>query len=515
MAVGTALSRLTGLGRLVAMAYALGVAESRVADAYTIANTLPNILYELVLGGVLTSTFVPLVVAQLRNKTDDEGWRGISALFTTALVCLVGVSLLTVLAAPAIVGVFSGRIDGARADQQQDLATFLLRFFAPQIVFYGFAALAAGLLNAHNRFVLPMFAPILNNLLVIVTFVRFAQLASADVTDVTIGDPGVARLVLAAGTTAGVAAMAIVHWPALRSLPGRVRFNFDPSHPAVRSLVRLSGWTLGYVVANQISFGLVLLLANGVQGGPTAFAVAFAFFQLPYGVAAVSIMTALFPRLSAQDADGERFEAASTVATGLRILGAVMLPATVAYVVLARPLVAVVLERGVMGPASTDLVAGVLVMFAGGLLPFSVFLWTLRAFYSAQDTRTPMLINVVANAVFVVAALVLYRPLAVAGLALAHTISYVAGAALALGVLVRRRQGVGLGQVAAVWLRAAVAAIVAGGAMRAGVNATGELGSVVPLAAAGGAGLVVYWLGAKAMRVDEITSMVRLLVRRN
>lgn len=501
MAVGTVLSRVTGVGRLVAMTYALGVAESRLADAYTIANTLPNVLFELVLGGILTSVLVPVVVAELRNHESDDAWRSISELVTAALALLVAVSVVTMVAAPWIVGAFSGRLDGVRAARQQELATFLLRFFAPQIALYGVAALAAGLLNAHDRFAVPMFAPILNNLVVIATFVRFAQLTPADVSDATVTQSEGTLLLLALGTTAGVAAMALAHLPALRALPGRIRLHLDLSSPAVRSLGRLSGWTLGYVVANQVSFGLVLLLANGVQGGPTAFAVAFAFFQLPYGVAAVSIMTALFPRLSAEVAEGDDAAVAATVTTGLRSIALVMLPATAAYLVLAKPVVAAVLERGVMGPESSELVAGVLVMFAVGLLPFSVFLWALRAFYARHDARTPFAVNAVANLAYVVAALVLYRPNGVAGLALAHSISYVVGAGLALAVLSRRVRSLELRALAGPWARVAVAATVCGVVMSIAVDRV-DGGSAARVGAAGGAGLVVFLVAARLLRAD-------------
>ena len=140
MAVGTALSRLTGLGRVVAMAFALGVAESRLADAYNLANTLPNVLYELVLGGVLTSVFIPVLVGELRSKPAEEAWKTISAILTVAVGVLVALSILAIAAAPVIIDLFTGRAPAG--SHQDELATFLLRIFAPQIALYGFAAIA-------------------------------------------------------------------------------------------------------------------------------------------------------------------------------------------------------------------------------------------------------------------------------------------------------------------------------------------------------------------------------------
>jgi putative peptidoglycan lipid II flippase len=156
MAVGTALSRVTGLGRVVALAFALGVTESRLADAYNIANTLPVTLYELVLGGILTSIFVPVLVQELRTKDRDEAWRSVSALVSVSLAALVAMTVLVAVLAPWIIDIFSNRVSGEAGRQQHALATFFLRVFAPQIALFGMAAIAAALINAHGRFGPPM-----------------------------------------------------------------------------------------------------------------------------------------------------------------------------------------------------------------------------------------------------------------------------------------------------------------------------------------------------------------------
>ncbi len=486
MAVGTALSRVTGLGRLAALVYALGVTESRLADSYNIANTMPNILYELVLGGVLSSVFIPVVVEQLRTKPPREADEAVSAMATTAMVLLVALSALTVVAAPWVIRLFTLRLDGPEAAQQQELATYFLRFFAPQIAFYGYAAIAGGLLNAHQRFAVPMFAPILNNLVVIATFLAFAATFGPSASDAAVAGDSGAKLLLALGTTGGVAAMALAHWPYVRRLPSRIRFRPAFRHPAVRKLAGLSGWTLGYVVANQIGLGIGLVLANGVQGGPTAFFTAFAFFQLPYGIAAVSVMTALSPRLSAQAVDGDDAGFAASLAGGVRALGLVMLPATAAYLALARPLISTLLEHGVVSAGSSELLARMLQLFALGLLPFSLFLLFLRAFYARQDARTPMLVNLLLNAVFIVATLALFPAIDVRALALAHSLCYLAGAAFAGRLLSRRIGGLGLGPGLRVLARVALASALAWAAMVVTVDRLSP--DVVQLVAGGLAG---------------------------
>lgn len=521
MAVGTTLSRVTGLGRLVAMAFALGVTESRLADSYNIANTMPNVIYELILGGVLTSVFIPVLVEELRKKRDDDAWESVSALVTTSLVAVVALTVVAIIGAPWIIRLFTFRLSGADQAEQQALATFFLRFFAPQIAFYGIAAIAGGLLNAHDRFAVPMFAPIANNLVVIATFLGFAAIVSGTPDEAGVGASLSQKLLLALGTTGGVAVLALASWPAVRRLPGKLRWRPNFRHPAVRKLARLSLWTLGYVVANQISFAVGLVLANGVQGGVTAMFTAFAFFNLPYGVAAVSIMTALVPRMSTQAVEGDDDGFRASVGSGMRLMGLLLLPATAGYLVLSRPLVTTLLEHGVMSANSSRLVADVLQMFALGLVPFSFFLLLLRAFYSRQDARTPTLINVVLNTAYAVGSLILFPTLRVQGLALTHSLCYFAGAILAGVLLSRRIGGLDAGRTLAALGRTTAAALVAGLAMLAalegvdsvmGPSAARALAQLVAGVAAGG---MAFLVAAKALRVEELDTLRNLLPGRS
>jgi len=517
MAVGTTLSRLTGLGRLVALTYALGVTESRLADSYNIANTMPNVVYELILGGVLTSVFIPVLVSELRSRRPDDAWESVSALVTTSILLVVALSVIGIVAAPWIIRLFTFRLSGQQQADQQALATFFLRFFAPQIAFYGIAAIAGGLLNAHDRFAVPMFAPILNNLIVIGTFLIFAAVVHGTPTNAEVGTSSTFKLLLAVGTTGGVAVMALAHWPWVRKLPGKLRFRPDFRHPAVRKLAGLSLWTLGYVVANQLSFGVSLVLANGVQGGPTAMFTAFAFFQLPYGIAAVSIMTALVPRMSAQAVEGDDAGFRASVSGGLRLMGLLLLPATAGYLVLSRPLITTLLEHGVMSAASSRLVAEVLNMFALGLVPFSFYLLLLRAFYARQDARTPTLVNLVVNTVFAVFSIALFPAFRVQGLAVAHSLCYLVGATMAGVMLSRRIGGLDAGGTVAALGRAAIASVVAAGAMYVGVQAVnavmgpGGERALVQLLAGSAAGGLAFLAAAKVLHIEELATLRRLL----
>jgi len=520
MAVGTALSRITGLLRIVAMAAALGVTESRLADSYNLANTLPISLYELLLGGILTSVFVPVMVEELRTKPREDAWEAVSAVVTVSLAALAAMSLVVAVAAPWIIELFSSRVEGPEGAAQADLAGFFLRVFAPQILLFGFAAIMGGLLNAHGRFAVPMFAPILSNLVLIAVFGGFALLVAGVPTNAGVAANDDQKLLLALGTTGGVAALAAIYWPFVRRLPGRLRVRFDPRHPVVRKIVRLAGWTFLYVVTNTIGLVVSFYLANQIQGGITAYVTAFAFFQLPIGIAAVSIVTALVPRMSAQHVDGDRDAFRASASGGMRALALLLLPATAAYLVLADPLIETLLEHGIVRADSVDLVAEVLRLFALGLFPFGAFLLCIRAFYARQDTRTPGLINVAENGATIGLDFALFPSLGVKGLALAHTLGYVVGTALAAVLLARRTGGLELRRTLVEIVKALVASAVAVAAMvgvMAGAESAldpGDLRALAQLVLGGLAGIAVFGAVARLVRVEDLSLFARLVPAR-
>lgn len=521
MSIGTALSRLTGFLRLAAMAFALGVAETRLADAYNVANNTPNIIYELVLGGILTSVFVPVFVEQLASRQRGDAWHVARAVMTVAFVLLAAMMVIGIVAAPWIVRLYTFRVEPAAREASQQLATLFLRFFMPQIVLYGLGAAATGLLNAHKRFVVPMFAPILNNLIVIASFLTFAAMYSGAADPAPANITLAQKLVLAIGTTAGVVVMTLALWPSLRRIGFRFRWTFDLRHPAIRKLLRLSGWAVGYVVVNQIGLLIVIVLAAGVRGGYTAYQGAFIFFQLPYAIFAVSIMTALLPSLSELWVRGDAAGFRERLARGIRGSAFVVIPAAAGYLVLARPIVRVLLEHGVATASSTDLLAGILVFFALGLFPFSAFMLCLRAFYAMQDTRTPLLINVFAVALNTAVNFAYFPVLGVRGLALGHATAYTFAAAVSIWVLGRRLGGLegrslaaGLGKVlvGAVATGAAAWGAARGAARWIGTETFAE--QIIQVGSGVLAGLIIFIGAALVLRMEEFQLVKRSIGRR-
>jgi putative peptidoglycan lipid II flippase len=235
--------------------------------------------------------------------------------------------------------------------------------------------------------------------------------------------------------------MSLALWPSLRRIGFRWRWTLAVRDEGVRRIGRLAGWAMVYVIINQIGYLLVIVLAAGVQGGYTAYAAAFIFFQLPHGIFAVSIMTALLPAMAGHWAAADRDGFRTTLSQGMRATALVVVPAAFGYLALSVPIVRLLLQHGVTGARSTDLVADILVFFALGLLPFSTFQLFLRAFYAMQDTRTPAVINVFAVGLNVAMNLVYFQIFDVRGLALGHATAYTF-AAVAAGLIIQRRLGV-------------------------------------------------------------------------
>jgi putative peptidoglycan lipid II flippase len=379
--------------------------------------------------------------------------------------------------------------------------------------------LGTALLNARRSFFAPAYAPILNNVVVIGVLLTFASLAGDDTSLGEVADDRSLLLLLGLGTTAGIVAMTVALWPAIRHAGLHIRFHPAWRHPAIRTVARLSGWTIGYAVANQIALFVVLALANGEGAGAvSAYTYSFIFFQLPHGLFAVSIMTTFMPDLASLATVGDLQGFRERFGLGLRLLTLVVLPAAVGYIVLARPLVAMLLERGAFGGGSSQLTAEVLVAFSLGLLGFSVYLLVLRGFYAFKDTRTPFLLNLAENGVNIVAALALVGVLGVQGLALAYALAYSFGAGLSLVALRRRVGGLDGRRTMASVSRMAAAAAVMGVAVWAVTRVLGaNAGTGAALRTLMGVlvGVVVYAVALFAFRVPEMVDLLdRLRARR-
>ena len=306
-------------------------------------------------------------------------------------------------------------------------------------------------------------------------------------------EDGSLRLLLSLGATAGIALMALSLVPALWRAGVRLRFRPAWRHPAVRKLITLSGWTLGYVAANQVALIVVKNLAKPGSGGQDAYAKAFTFFQLPHGLLAVSITTTFVPDLARFVARKDKASFIARSSLGVRLVAFFTFPASFGLLVLARPIIGTFLQHGQFTEQAADTTARALAGFSLGLVGFSVYLFVLRGFYAHQDTRTPFVINVVENVLNIVFALLLVGRYGVLGLGLAFALAYLLSAAWALQVLSFKVPGYALAPVFASLGRMLLAAVLmaelvwvisraVGGNSGAGAAVRVMVGSVVGIA---------------------------------
>ena len=511
VAAGTALSRLTGMGRVVVFGAVIG--QTALGDAYTIGNETPNIVYELLIGGVLSATLVPLF-SEFVERDDEEST---NVVITVTLAALAVLTLLAVVAAPLLFRLYtldpSTQVDPAVFRR---VGTLLTRVFLLQIFFYGATGLATAVLNARRRFFAAAWSPILPNLIIIATLVSLPDPGEEGwlLEDVLTNDG--LRWTLGLGTTAGIAVMALALVPAVAGIGFRFRPTFQPGHPAVRRLLTLSGWTLGYVAANQVTIAVVRNLADPGSGDARAYFEAFTFFVLPHGLLAVSIATTFAPDLARAVTRHDRAGFARQASLGVRLVALLTLPAGALLFALRRPIVGALLQHGTYTDAMADNASRALGGFALGLVGFSVYLFVLRGFYAHQDTRTPFVINVGQNVLNIVLAFALVGRYGILGLGTALAVSYLVSALWALQVLSYKVPGFPLTDVARSLGRMTVAgALAAEAAWLVGAQVGGDAGTdgLVRVITGAVVGLAVY-VGVLALqRAPELAAAGGVLAR--
>ena len=516
MIAGTALSRITGLLRVLALAYALGL--NRLSDAYNLANTTPNIIFDLVVGGVLSGTLVPVFVRAVRtDNRAEQDWEAVSAVFTVAAVVLVVLTAVILLAVPGLIRVYTLSLHDRTSLAERKLAVDLLYLFVPQIALYGAVTLMTALLNARRSFAAPAFTPILNNVVVIAVVLAVPRLAGHRHPTVDqVLHSTAARLTLGLGTTAGVLAMTVAMLPALAGTGSRLRWNWQPRHPAIATVLRLSGWTAGFVVANQIAYFIVIVLANRHSGGLTAYTYAYWFFILPHGIFAVSVMSAAEPELAAAWHDNDTAAFRTHLLDAIKLVAALAIPAACGYAVLGRPIVRLLLEHGSFGLGAARTTADVLSVMAIGLPTFSFYLLLMRAYQAMQDTRSMFLTYLVENGLNVLLAFALYPRWGVQGLAAALALAYAGGSAVALFDMRRRLGDLRGGRLGLTLYRISVAAVVTAdvalgiSVLMARVFGTARGGVLLlRVAAAVIAGVTVYVRVARYFGIDEVRTLLQ------
>src|SRR6266511_2873739 len=513
MALGSMVSRVTGFLRTAALGAALGAAA--VSDDYNLANTLPAMVYELLLGGVLAGVIVPLLM-RARTTDADRGEAYAQRLLTAAAVFLGAATALAVAAAPLLTRIMTNARTPA-ADRH--LITVLGYLLLPEIFFYGIAALLAAILNTRGHFAAPMWAPILNNIVVITTAAVFLLLPGSPIAAESV--PTAKILVLGIGTTLGIVVQAAGLFPALRKVGFRWRWRWDFRALRLGELARVSVWMLAYVIVSQLGLVVVLKIAklagDKAGPGPAIFNNAFLIFMMAHGIVAVSIITALMPRMSRAAAEHRYPDVAAQLSLGIRLSAVILVPATAAYLVLGRALGVTLFEwKHYTHPQAVA--TGWVIAVAGlGLVPFAIGQLQIFAVYALPDTKTPALVNIPVVLLRVVADvlfwLVLPTAWVAAGLMAGNAISFVGSLLLGFALLRRRIGLLGMSRVAATLARLGLAAAVAAVPTWLVVylldRALGDdkLGNAVQLVVGGVVLLAAYVGMAFALRVREVSEL--------
>ncbi|MBM4522577.1 virulence factor MviN [Rhodococcus hoagii] len=512
VAVATVASRATGFLRTVALAAVLGTAA--VGDAYNGANGLPNMVYELLLGGVLSSVLVPaLARARMRGRAH-------SRLFAQRLLLasLLGAAIVTVaavLAAPYVVPAL------VRDPEQSQLATMLAYLLLPEIVFLTIAATVTAVLNVSDSYAPAAWAPVVNNGVVLAAAVSFVLLPGP-VTLTPTSMTTAQILVVGIGTTAGIGAQAARTVRALRRTGFRWSWRVRPVPYTLRPVrvgARMIGWILVYVVTSQVGVAVVLRVAFSHDGVST-YTYADLLFQMPYGVLAVSLLTVLMPRIARAVAEGDRAVLIDDMGRAARYSVVALVPAVVAMTLLGPVLTTTVFVGNIDVPAART-IGTALALSAFGLAPFALVMLQMRVFYAGNDMRTPALINIamVSMKIAVVGASAVTLPshTVVVMLPVAGSLAYVVG--MTCGHLcLRRRYGLlGFRAVAETFVRVLWASVAAGVFCIAAVGLAHLLiddprtAAAATLAAAVTFGVPAFLLAAKAIGIPEVHNAKALL----
>lgn len=509
VAAGTMLSRVTGLLRFVALAAVLG--GTAVSDAYLLANESPNIVYELLVGGVLSATLVPLFTSFDTNDDDESR----NVVVTTAMALIFVVTLIAVAAAPLIFGLFSRNIaDDVDANTFRNVGTVLSRIFLVQILFYGVTGLANAYLNSKRKFFAAAWSPILPNIIIIATLLSIPEPAAGEYVLADVLDDSRLRLTLALGATLGIGAMAVTLVPAARRAGLRPKFVWDLKHPAVKKLLSLSFWTLGFVGANIVALIVIRNLTEPGSSGSTAYFAAFTFFMLPHGLLGVSIATTFQPEMARAVAERNKQKFIDAASLGIRMTALLAIPAGVGLFVLRRPLIGAALEYRNFSPEDADSASRALAGLALGLGAFSIYFFVLRAFYAHQDTKTAFKVNLVENLINIAVGIALVGAYGVLGLGASFAIAYVIAVLWSLQILSYKVPGFSVRDIMTSLFRMIVAAALMGESVwfivrSIGGNSGG--GAFMRLIVGGIVGVVVYVVLLGAMGAPELDALRRKL----
>jgi putative peptidoglycan lipid II flippase len=521
MALGTIISRITGFARGILVVAVLGT--TLLADTYNVANTMPNILYNLLVGGALTAIFIPQLVRSFDHA--DGGDDFASRLITTISLILLVLVSLGMFFAPALVRLYAPEFFTVGFETEKDIAIAFTRYCLPQIFFLGLFTMLGQVANARGSFGPLMWAPIANNLVGIVLFGGFL-IFSPGINLSSITDFQIA--LLGWGTTFSVVVQALVLVPVIKKLGISIKPRLGVS--GLGKSFALAGWTLVYVLISQLGYLVTVNVATSAAVrsaqanietgvGYTPYTYAYFVMLLPYSIVTISIITAILPHISKLALDGKREEVKAQLVRAIRLVGVITVPSAVAFL-LFGPLITQSIFIGISDDDSRY-IGYVLSALSFGLVAFSINLILIRGFNAFEDTKTQvvsiLVINIFSVAMSYFFLVFLKTQWVTIGLGVAFSVSYLIGLFVTLRLLKKHTGRLALSEFIGQHFRLLIASLLAMLPLFAMTQYISWLNIEFSRAARAGELLVVmvvafvaYIVGAKALGIEEI-SMIRHL----
>ena len=526
MAIGTIVSRITGFIGGVIMIATLGTAL--LADAFNVANTMPNILYNLLVGGALTAIFVPQLVRAFDDA--DGGHLFASRLVTTISGILLVLVIIGVIFAPQLVYIYAPSFSTPGFETEREIAIAFTRYCLPQIFFLGLFTMLGQVANARGSFAPLMWAPIANNLVVIVVFSAFLiKWPSVNVDSIT----STQIQILGWGTTAGIIVQALILIPVVKRSGIKIRPKWGVA--GLGKSFSLAGWTLVYVLISQIGYLITVNVATtaavdsakaGITTGVgfTPFKNAYLIMLLPYSIVTISIVTALLPHMSKLAINKKVEDVKEQLLRAIKTVAVLTIPSSVAFL-LFGPLITEVLFFGI--DKNDGIYIGyVLSALSLGLVAFSINLVLIRGFNAFEDTRTQvwsiLIINIISVGLSYLFLAVLPSDWVTVGLGFAFSVSYLIGLFITLRLLKKHTGTIHVREFIGQHGRLLLAALIAMLPIFAISQYFGWVGSdqsslirVSELLFVIVAGALGYFFAAKALRISEVSGITALILRRN
>jgi len=509
MTIATLLSRVLGVARDMALTFAFGA--GREMDAFNVATRIPNLVRDLFAEGAMSAAFVPTFTRHLKEKGQESAWRLGSNVINALILVTGALVVLGIIYAYPLADFYT---DDEKFRDNLPLTAELTRWTLPFLTMVAIAVAQAGMLNSLRRFFIPAVSPALYNVAIILSALVMVPFAPA------LGIEPITAIAM--GSLAGGMLQIVAQWPALRRAGFRYRFFLDFKDPGLRRVLLLMGpGTIG-VAAAQINLAVNTWLATSQgEGSVTVLNYAFRLMYLPIGLFGVSVATAAVPDLARQ-ATGEGFnDMRRTISSALRMMLVLSVPAMVGLAVLGRPIVQLLFERGEWTADATAATAWALLMYAPGLIGYSIVKIGSPSFYALSDARTPVMISMITVGTNVVLNLWLVRILGFGGLALGTAIASLVNAILLMTLLARRIGGIDGARVAKTFLKVAAASIVMGAvayytqAWLAGrVGTTHDLTRAMAVGGGIGAGMIALAASAKILRLSEFEEAMNAVMRR-